>query len=361
MAMIKCPKCGEEFSNAFKKCPNCGHSKEIKRFCRNCGSELNSTKCPNCGAVQRKTGIIVAITVLIVAIIPILLAVSFNSTNHVKPKNVSQSVYEYGIDTIKSIDGFFEGSLTYDEVYKNINRYYYESSEARDDNYSLDKGITLDILSIITNMKLHQTKDNSEELYKSRNELAKLLNIGEKKKTSVPSYSETQTEAVTSNETNSITEKTETETTVKETQVETEISKEPQTQTEASSEMSTETAVSTESQTTQAASVSGNITYEAIYNEYSLKIKEKTSVLIEEYNAEAKNNQNGLMGLAEIYNSKVQVLANIYTDGCSEMANYMLTHGSGSYSEYEKWAEKLGNVYQEYAGLIYDEYSNSAM
>ena len=53
MAIIKCPECGHEVSDAADRCPNCGVSiaGNIKT-CPDCGRVVlkNAEKCPSCGA-----------------------------------------------------------------------------------------------------------------------------------------------------------------------------------------------------------------------------------------------------------------------------------------------------------------------
>ena len=100
--------------------------------------------------------------------------------------------------------------------------------------------------------------------------------------------------------------------------------------------------------------------YEDILNEYSKKLRDATPKLIEEYNEEAKNNQDGLTGLATISNEKISELAEISVEGTEEMAELHLKKGSGSYDEYSEWAEKLNDVYTEEAGKIQNAYMNSA-
>lgn len=101
--------------------------------------------------------------------------------------------------------------------------------------------------------------------------------------------------------------------------------------------------------------------YQAILNEYTIKLQNATPDLIDEYYAEAANNTAGLQGLATICNNKVSVLAGICNEGVSKMATYYYNHGSGSYDEYESWGTKLYDVYMIEAGKIQDAYMNSAM
>lgn len=100
--------------------------------------------------------------------------------------------------------------------------------------------------------------------------------------------------------------------------------------------------------------------YEDILEEYSEKLRNATPILIEEYNNEAANNNEGLSGLATLCNDKVSELATISMDGISEMATFMYTSSSGSYEEYEEWAGKLQDVYMEEAGKIQKAYMDSA-
>jgi predicted nucleic acid-binding Zn ribbon protein len=61
MALIRCPKCGNEVSERASSCPHCGLSlsenlQKEKLKCPECSSELpdNATFCPNCGYPIRK-------------------------------------------------------------------------------------------------------------------------------------------------------------------------------------------------------------------------------------------------------------------------------------------------------------------
>lgn len=100
--------------------------------------------------------------------------------------------------------------------------------------------------------------------------------------------------------------------------------------------------------------------YEDILEEYSKKLSDAVPGLVEEFNEEAKDNQDGLTGLATICNDKVGELAKICNDGVQEMAKIYMKKGSGEYSEYEEWAGKLQGVYAEEAGKIQDAYMDYA-
>lgn len=100
--------------------------------------------------------------------------------------------------------------------------------------------------------------------------------------------------------------------------------------------------------------------YQKILDEYTIKIKEKAPLLVEEYNAEAPNNQGGLEGLATLSNDKIAELAKISNDGIAEMAKVQLKAGSGKYEEYQDWATKLSEVYTAEAEAISNAYIQSA-
>lgn len=100
--------------------------------------------------------------------------------------------------------------------------------------------------------------------------------------------------------------------------------------------------------------------YQTILDDYSERIRDTVPGLIEEYNAEAANNTEGLQGLATLSNEKISELAEISNDGISEMAEYYYHAGSGSYDEYEEWAGKLMDVYMEEAAKIQEAYMDSA-
>lgn len=100
--------------------------------------------------------------------------------------------------------------------------------------------------------------------------------------------------------------------------------------------------------------------YQTILDYYSMKIKLATPYLVSEYNEEAKRNTDGLMGLAELCSNKTMKLAEIETEGVGKMAELYFNSGSGSYNEYEEWAEKLYDVYSDEGEKIWNAYMVSA-
>lgn len=103
---------------------------------------------------------------------------------------------------------------------------------------------------------------------------------------------------------------------------------------------------------------SENEDYEAIYNEYAERIRTATPDLVDAYLEEVAVNVNGIVGLADICNQKIEVLAQVSNEGVSQMA-LLMSSGTGNYDEYSEWAEKLTNVYMEEAAKITDAYTNS--
>lgn len=99
--------------------------------------------------------------------------------------------------------------------------------------------------------------------------------------------------------------------------------------------------------------------YEEIYEAYAKKLTDTTHELIEEYKTEAASNDKGVVGLAEISNSKVTKLAEISTEGTEEMASFMLKNDVGNSDKYQEWANKLTQVYQSEAQKITDVYMHS--
>lgn len=100
--------------------------------------------------------------------------------------------------------------------------------------------------------------------------------------------------------------------------------------------------------------------YQSVLDEYTAKLQEATPTLIEEYQKEAAQNTEGLMGLAELSNTKISKLAEISMEGTQKMAEIMLYAGSGSMEEYQEWAGKLQDVYLAESQKITDAYMESA-
>lgn len=101
-------------------------------------------------------------------------------------------------------------------------------------------------------------------------------------------------------------------------------------------------------------------TYEEVYNEYSVKLKEESPKLVKEFNDEAAALNGDITKLAELSTKKIEKLAEISTEGISEMAKIQTQKGD-DYSVYQDWATKLTKVYEEEAQKITDAYMSKAI
>lgn len=78
--LVTCPRCGEEFDERTKECPNCG-TRNRKVICRSCGAQINASakKCPACGTRSSKKksplkiGLIVAIPIAVIVVVAVFL------------------------------------------------------------------------------------------------------------------------------------------------------------------------------------------------------------------------------------------------------------------------------------------------
>ncbi len=160
---------------------------------------------------------------------------------------------------------------------------------------------------------------------------------------------------------NRSSENTTSSTTIEQTETKSEAKTDANTSEKIETKSSTdETKGKTETKTEEVAQSGKYSSYEDIYNEYKQKIIDATPGLVEEYNNEAASNNAGLEGLDEICNNKIAELAEISNEGVSEMADFMLKNGNGSYSDYEDWSGKLMQVYMDESGKITDAYMKSA-
>ena len=87
-------------------------------------------------------------------------------------------------------------------------------------------------------------------------------------------------------------------------------------------------------------------TYQQIFDYYSARLRQATPGLLDDFRRLAATNTRGLDGLIALNLSKTEVLAAIYVEGLSEMANLTLTSG-GDMDDYARWAGRLNNVYLE--------------
>lgn len=269
----------------------------------------------------------------------------FEFTSGVNIQNLSYA----DVENFTNIEGISHGGKTIYVIYNgtvvdNIEPesddmfIYYNKSEneqtrlvfSNDENLKLgDSGIKT---SDLTNSKAVNVIPNEEYLAKIYED----------------SIEETESEPIESQ----IVESEAVESEIVESEVESEVSAESEYMSE------TNTDNTNESEPSSGINVDGK--YQAILDEYTQKLKSATPKLVEEYNAEYPNNQNGLEGLAKLSNDKVSKLAEISNDGVGEMADIYFNNGSGEYEVYEGWAGKLMDVYMIEAQQITDAYMDSA-
>lgn len=99
--------------------------------------------------------------------------------------------------------------------------------------------------------------------------------------------------------------------------------------------------------------------FESILDYYVKKMQDATPNLIAEYKEESANNQDGVNGLYAIAEQKMMKLSEIAKEGVDEMGEFYLNNGSGKYSEYEEWFDKLQNIYIEETYKIEEVYYES--
>lgn len=95
--------------------------------------------------------------------------------------------------------------------------------------------------------------------------------------------------------------------------------------------------------------------YQAIFNDYTSKIKEAAPKLADEYTEEAATSED----LVELSNTKIAVLADLSTEGVSKMADLHFKSGIGTYEDYQNWSDKLLDVYLNEAIIITEAYMSS--
>lgn len=137
--------------------------------------------------------------------------------------------------------------------------------------------------------------------------------------------------------------------------------KKKKTDTSKTKESTTVSSTMTSAEKEKKAAEEAKQSYQSILDNYAKKIKDAVPKLVEEYKTEAANSTSGIDGLAELSNNKIQELAKISNDGIQKMAEIHLKSGSGKYSEYEEWANKLTDIYMKESEAITNAYMESAM
>lgn len=101
--------------------------------------------------------------------------------------------------------------------------------------------------------------------------------------------------------------------------------------------------------------------YQRISSKYVSKLENTSKKLIEELKNEEKNNTNGLSGLSEIANAKINELAKINDEGIEELNKTLTDKGvHGKYIEHDKHLKKILDTFEAENNRILDEFEKLA-
>lgn len=95
---------------------------------------------------------------------------------------------------------------------------------------------------------------------------------------------------------------------------------------------------------------------QTIMTDYTKKLEEQTPRLIEEYQAEIQNNQNGVMGLSAIANQKARALQAISDEGISKLQATYQAAPTKEGIDLANWINQLSADYTEQVAKISDIY-----
>ena len=97
--------------------------------------------------------------------------------------------------------------------------------------------------------------------------------------------------------------------------------------------------------------------YQRISSKYVSKLENASKKLIEELRDEEKNNINGLAGLSEITNEKIDELAKINDEGIEELNKTLTDKGvHGKHIEHDKHLKKIIDTFEAENNKILDEF-----
>ena len=97
--------------------------------------------------------------------------------------------------------------------------------------------------------------------------------------------------------------------------------------------------------------------YQRISNKYVSKLENTSKKLIEELRDEEKDNTNGLSGLSEIANAKINELVKINDEGIEELNKTLTDKGvHGKYIEHDKHLKKILETFEAENNKILDEF-----
>ena len=97
--------------------------------------------------------------------------------------------------------------------------------------------------------------------------------------------------------------------------------------------------------------------YQRISSKYVSKLENASKKLIEELRNEEKNNINGLSGLSEIANEKINELVKINDEGIEELNKTLTDKGvHGKHIEHDKHLKKIIDTFEAENNKILDEF-----
>lgn len=179
MALIKCSECEKEISDKATSCPNCGcplnNSQSRSTTFQDGNNKISTQTYSYCKYIPIK---IIAVIVCIVIAICIVI-IYFNNK---KPSDVSDEMYNLGIEALEVIDDYLDNEIDSQATYKklssidsNATQYYNTKSNGEFFN---NKAIFYTILALTSGLN-EDTVDNLR-LLENRNALAKAIDKDER-------------------------------------------------------------------------------------------------------------------------------------------------------------------------------------
>lgn len=194
MALIKCPKCGEEISDKAEFCPNCKIKlvKKVQEKCPECGTVISETDkaCPKCGCpITRKNKtnnkkLIVIIVLIIVLIAGAIVGVVAMKNKQEKEKNqeAARQVEEYGENLQKACETMLQSSADAEEFCLLVSDVWYNSiNQIKDDRtnlytrYSTPNGFFYDDFNDAINSLFSKEESTVNELKDTKSSVGELM------------------------------------------------------------------------------------------------------------------------------------------------------------------------------------------
>lgn len=120
---------------------------------------------------------------LIVTVLISVFAISLMacSSEPKRPEDISEDLYDIGVKAVKITDKYLEADLTLDEAYDEISNLSDQASNSRNDEYSSDLAVSIEIDSIeydLFSMEYpYGDKKTESDVKSDRNKLADTLGI----------------------------------------------------------------------------------------------------------------------------------------------------------------------------------------